>query len=250
MALSSVALLLVAQVVTQTAQRVPVAVDDTARATVATTQPVVKTPERPIDPVERARQLQFDASRFDTLTAAVLRGIFEEATDRGIPTRPLILRALEGSARKAPSGRIIRAVRDLSDALATAKFALGEGTTPEELDPAAAAIRAGIDPRIVASVRTTRPPGTAVTALVVLTDLVARGVPPVTAREAIATIARTPRSDDALLGLQITVAKNAQRGPGMALDALNRYVRGTGLGSPATSTPATPEKKPVRPPDP
>lgn len=249
MALTSVALLLLAQVATQTVQRVPVAVDDTVRATAVTTQPI-KAPERLIDPAERARQLQFDASRFDTLTASVLRGIFEEAADRGIPTRPLILRALEGSARKVPGGRIIRAVRDLSDALATAKFALGDGTTPEELDPAAAAIRAGIDPRIVASVRTTRPPGTAVTALVVLTDLVARGVPPVTAREAVSTIARTPRSDDALLGLAATVAKNAQRGPGMAIDALNRYVRGTGLGSPSTSTPATPEKKPVRPPDP
>ena len=55
---------------------------------------------------------------------------------------------------------------------------------------------------------------------------------------------------DALLGLQATVAKNAQRGPGMALDALNRYVRGTVTGTVSPSTPATNDRKPVRPPDP
>jgi hypothetical protein len=62
------------------------------------------------------------------------------------------------------------------------------------------------------------------------------------------TIARMPRSDDALLGLQATVAKNALRGPGMAVDALNRYVRTTmpGNGGP----PVTLDRKPIRPPSP
>ena len=89
----------------------------------------------------------------------------------------------------------------------------------------------------------------AVTALVVLTDVVKRGVPAATAREAVSAIARMPKSDDALLGLQSTVAKNSQRGPGMALDALNRYVRGTVSGAVSPSTPATSDRKPVRPPD-
>ncbi|MCA0374939.1 MAG: hypothetical protein LCH84_04680 [Gemmatimonadetes bacterium] len=248
MALTSVAALLLVQAVAQLSPRAATPADDTLRTGQAT-QPV-RPIDRPLDPAERARQLQFDASRFDTLTAAVLRGIFEEAADRGIPTKPLISRALEGAARKVPNARIIRTVREWSDALATAKFALGDGTSLEELDPAAAAIRAGIDPRTVASVRATRPPGTAVTALVVLTDLVVRGVPPVTAREAVASIGRLPRSDDALMGLQAIVAKNSQRGPGMALDALNRYVRLTSSGTSPTSSPASPERKPVRPPDP
>ena len=71
-----------------------------------------------------------------------------------------------------------------------------------------------------------------------------------TARDAVTTIARIPRSDDALLGLQATVAKNAQRGPGMALDALKRYVNATVLGTVSPPTPATSDRKPVRPPDP
>jgi hypothetical protein len=195
------------------------------------------------------RQILFDASRFDSLTATSLRALFEEAADRGLPVRLLVNRALEGAARRVGSARILRVVHEWSDALSTAKFALGEGTTEAELDAAATAIRAGIEPRTVASLRTMRAPGTTVTALVVLTDLVQRGVPAATAREAVVTMAKQPRSDDALLGLQLTVAKNAQRGPGMAVDALNRYVRTTEAGTISPSSPAAADRKPVRPPD-
>jgi len=69
------------------------------------------------------------------------------------------------------------------------------------------------------------------------------------AQTAVARLARVPRSDDILLGLQATVAKNAQRGPGMALDALNRYVQTTGA-TPAAAAPNSPDRKPVRPPEP
>lgn len=197
----------------------------------------------------RDRQGQFDAARFDTLTANALRLLFDEAAARGLPTAPLINRALEGAARRVGGPRILSVVRAHAAALANAKAALGDASTVAELDAGAIALRAGIDARTLTSVRSTRPVGTAVTALIVLTDVVSRGVPTSTAREAITTIARIPRSDDALLGLQTTVAKNAQRGPGMALDALNRYVRTTVSGAVPPSTPATADRKPVRPPD-
>ena len=198
----------------------------------------------------RDPQGQFDAARFDTLTANALRLLLDDAAAKGLPTAPLINRALEGAARRVGGQRIFSVVRAHAAALAAAKLALGEGSAVAELDAGATALRAGIDARTLTVVRGTRPNGTAVTALVVLTDVVKRGVPASTAREAVATIARTPRSDDALLGLQATVAKNAQRGPGMALDALNRYVRGTVTGTVSPSTPATNDRKPVRPPDP
>jgi len=197
----------------------------------------------------RDSQGQFDAARFDTLTASALRVLFDDAAAKGLPTGPLINRALEGAARRVGGPRILSVVRAHAAALAEAKAALGEGSTVAELDAGATALRAGIDVRSLTVVRGTRQNGTAVTALVVLTDVVKRGVPLTTAREAVATIARSPRPDDALLGLQATVAKNAQRGPGMALDALNRYVRGTVTGTLSPSTPATSDRKPVRPPD-
>ena len=204
-------------------------------------------------PVTRVAQppVAFDATRFDSLTARTLRGLFEDAAEMGLPVRSLVNRALEGSARRASSERILRVVREFAAALYDARQVLGPGSTDGELDAAATALRAGVDERTVGAIRDIRPAGTAVTALVVVTDLVQRGVPTPQAREALTAIGRS-RPDDVLLGLQATVAKNASRGPGMAMDALQRYVRVNGVpavpGSAPASTPATPDRKPARPP--
>lgn len=197
----------------------------------------------------KARQAVFDASRFDSLTANALRLLFEDASELGLPVRPLINRSLEGASRRSPGDRILRVVREHALALQEAKRALGDRATEDELEAGAIAVRAGLDWRAVESVRTSRPTGSVVVPLVVLTDLVRRGIPATKARDAVTTLVRSPRADDVLLGLQATVAKNAQRGPGMALDALNRYVKGTGA-SPSATAPASLDRKPVRPPDP
>lgn len=197
--------------------------------------------------VSRRDQVVFDASRFDSLTANALRSLFEDAAAIGLPTRPLVNRALEGAARRTSSDRILRVVREHAIALQEAKRTLGDRSTEDELEAGAIALRAGLDGRALEAVRASRPTGQAVVPLVVLTDIVRRGVPVGSARDAVNQLARTPRSDDVLLGLQALVAKNAQRGPGMALDALNRYVKGA--GSLAPSTPATTDRKPVRPPE-
>lgn len=191
----------------------------------------------------------FDADRFDSLTANALRGLFDDAVELGLPVRPLVNRALEGAARRVPSERIVRVVREHAAALHHAKRALGDLSREDELEAAAIALRAGLDERAVQAMRTSRGRESVVVPLVVLTDLVRRGVPMANAQEAVARLARAPRSDDILLGLQATVAKNAQRGPGMALDALNRYVQATGV-PPAVAAPISPDRKPVRPPEP
>lgn len=234
----SAALMLVAQIAVVSA---PPTGDTTQAPNVRSQPAVTSAPKR--GPVA------FDASRFDSLTATALRGLFDDAVELGLPVRPLINRALEGGARRIPSERIIRVVREHAAALHQAKHALGERSTEDELEAAAIALRAGLDERAVESMRASRGRESVVVPLVVLTDLVRRGVPGPNAQEAVATLARTQRSDDVLLGLQATVAKNAQRGPGMALDALNRYVKSTGA-SPVMAAPMSPDRKPVRPPDP
>lgn len=209
--------------------------------------------ERQQPPVARTAQppLSFDATRFDSLTATTLRGLFEDAAEMGLPVRPLVNRALEGSARRASSERILRVVREFAAALYEARQVLGPGSTEGELDAAATALRAGVDERTLGAIREMRPAGTAVTALVVVTDLVQRGVPTPQAREALTAIGRS-RPDDVLLGLQSIVAKNASRGPGMAMEALQRYVRSNGAAGPPVGapvpTPAAPDRKPARPP--
>ena len=135
-------------------------------------------------------------------------------------------------------------------ALGQAREALGASSPVDELEAGASALRAGIDVNALIAVRAARPVGTAVYPLVVLTDVVERGVPQREARDAVTTIARMPKSDDALRGLQSTVAKNSGRGPGMAVDALNRYVKGTVNGANPSSAPATMDRPPIRPPTP
>ena len=196
-------------------------------------------------------QVQFDATRFDTLTARLLGDIFDSAASRGIPTGPLVDRALEGAARKVSGARIVNAVRELSLALNDARDALGSLSTLDELKAGASALRAGIDESTLRSVRASRPGRTIELPLVVLTDIVGRGVPGGEARDAVTRLMRIPQnSDEALMGLQSTVAKNSLRGPGMALQAMNRYVKGTVSGGPPPSTPATTDRKPIRPPPP
>ena len=191
----------------------------------------------------------FDADRFDSLTASALRGLFDDALELGLPVRPLVNRALEGAARRVPSERIVRVVREHAAALHQAKRALGDPSREDELEAAAIALRAGLNEDAVESMRASRGRESVVVPLVVLTDLVRRGVPMANAQTAVARLARVPRSDDLQLGLQATVAKTAQRGPGMALDALNRYVQTTGA-TPAAAAPNSPDRKPVRPPEP
>jgi hypothetical protein len=141
-------------------------------------------------------------------------------------------------------------VRDHAGALMRAKDALGPGTTVAEMDAGATALRANVDVRALSAIRAARGPGTALIPLMVLTDIVQRGVPAITARDAVTTLSRMPSSDESLRGLQSTVAKFSVRGPGMAVDALNRYLRGTVPGSNPLSEPATPDRKPIRPPSP
>lgn len=199
-----------------------------------------------------AQQGHFDPARFDSLTALSLRSFIDTAIEQGIPVGPLIDRAYEGSARKRSGAEIMRVVRAHAAALVQAMEALGPTTPVAELDAGARALRAGsgIDVRALEAIRAVRPAGSAITPLMVLTDLVQRGVPPASARDAVTTIARMPSSDNALNGLRETVAKNSVRGPGMAVDAMNRYLKGTVSGAIPTSAPATPDRKPIRPPSP
>ena len=201
-------------------------------------------------PRESVQMGQFDAARFDSVTAFALRSLLDSAVERRIPTGPLVSRALEGAARRASSARILLVVREHAAAMSDARDVLGGSSTVADLDAGADALKAGITRDALRSVRSTRPSTSVAMPLTVLTDLIRqRGLPPASALDAVMTIARAPSSDEALQGLQVTVAKNAIRGPGMALEALKRYVRITVPGLVSPSAPATGERKPIRPPD-
>ena len=146
------------------------------------------------------QQVQFDASRFDSLTALSLRSFLESAVEQGIPLGPLINRALEGAARRASGVKIMQVVRAHAAALAQAMELLGPNAPVAELDAGATALRAGIDAKSLSAIRAARPMESATIPLMVLTDIVQRGVPSIAARDAVTTIARMSASDDALTG--------------------------------------------------
>jgi hypothetical protein len=160
----AVALALVAQLVGVTAELLPMAEVEAApqSPTTVDTQPPVR----------------FDVTRFDTLTAFNLQQFLDSVSTKGIPTAPLINRALEGAARRVNGKLIMQVVRSLAIALGQARDALGPSSPVDELEAGAGAIRAGIDVGTLADLRAARPAaGTATIPLVVLTDVVERGVP-------------------------------------------------------------------------
>ena len=128
------------------------------------------------------------AARLDSTTLAAVSLIVDAARAAGLPTEPLVDRALEGASKRAPGPRIIAAVRLRASELAQARDALGRRTTPAELDAGAAALHAGAAPVHLSQFRAARGSESVVVPLAVLADLVARGVPPDTAATLLAAI--------------------------------------------------------------
>jgi len=133
--------------------------------------------------------------RLDPDTRARVVAIVDSARAVGLPSEPLIHRALEGAMKNAAGERIVAAVRRLAGDLGTARDALGSNPTPAELEAGVAALRAGATPATLTRLRDLRKPPVTM-ALAVLADLVASGVPADSAAAAVLVLARTARDAD------------------------------------------------------
>ncbi len=134
-------------------------------------------------------------ARLDPDTRAHVSTVIDSARTVGLPTEPLIQRALEGVLKGAGSDRIVAAVRRLAVDLGVARSALGSGTSSAELEAGVAALRAGATPTVLAHLRERRHQSLTV-ALAVLADLAARGVPVDSAAAAVLVLAPTARDAD------------------------------------------------------
>lgn len=162
---------------------------------------------------------------FDGATRAELERIISAARQAGLPASPLINRALQGAARRVDGNRVVGVVRAYADSMRVAQTLLGPGSVESELDAGAAALRAGVSRENLRDVRRTRSAGQATTALIVLTDLVRRGVPAADAASAVNTVAAA-QSDNALLSLQSAIAReSAAPTPAQLRDAVQRQLR-------------------------
>ena len=157
----------------------------------------------------------------------------------GVPTVPLQSKALEGAAKRADGRAIVLEVSRVLRSLRDARAALGTKVTDDELAAAAGAIRVGITQTELATLARSREEKVLTVPLVVLTDLVTRGVPRDTASVTIFQLFQRGADDGDFLGLWRGVERDIVSGtdPGQAL--LNRAREIPSRGPPPVSPPAS-----------
>jgi hypothetical protein len=129
------------------------------------------------------------AARLTEPDRAQVQALIDSARSAGLPSEPLVDRALEGAAKRAPGDRILAAVRRLRTELSAARDALGAGANPGELTAGASALRAGARPDDLRRLRDLRGDQPVTVAAAVLADLVAVGVPADSATAAVLRVA-------------------------------------------------------------
>ena len=183
----------------------------------------------------RAQDARLDA-RLDARTRDAVVAVVDSARGAGIPSEPLVQKALEGASKHADGARILTAVRMLARELGDARSALGPASSDAEVIAGASALHAGIAPAALSKMRASRAHGSLTVALAVLADLVARGVPGDTATTVISALTVAGAQDTELLRFQQGVEREIAQGATPAA-ALGVRAQGAFPTSPPRRTP-------------
>jgi hypothetical protein len=183
--------------------------------------------------------LEAQDSRLARLDPAVRNGltpILDSARLEQLPTEPLIDKALEGTAKGAPTDRIVLVVRALRVRLLEARAALGAGAAQGELMAGATALAAGIPSASIRDLRQRRPGSTIILPLTLLSDLISRGVSVETAQRSLRQVLESdPRDDDRLRSFVERVRSDIAQGMVPDRSALDRARSVSGeVGTPPT----------------
>ena len=179
-------------------------------------------------------------------TALEVTRLIDSARALSLPTDPLVGVALEGANRHASTERIVRAVRQYIGALHSARDVLGDGALDAEVVSGAGAVLAGVNTSVLRELRAARPKEPLTVPLVVLADLVARGVPLDTASRAVyvATRAGARDADFTLLRRFIEQDISAGASPAAATSLRLRNVPGVTPEDLQTQLPVTVPRRP------
>lgn len=179
-------------------------------------------------------------TRLDRSIRYSLEVLIDSARTLGLPTRPIESKALEGISKQKPGRMILSAARNVFRSLRDARAVLGPKATEDELEAAASALNAGVNSGELAQLSRSRQGKQLTVPLVVLVDLISRGVPRDTASQTIFQLWQRGAADDDFLGLWRGVERDIVSGadPGAAL--LNRAREVPSRGPPPVS-PARPE---------
>lgn len=185
-------------------------------------------------------------TRLDPASRYQIEVLMDSAARIGLPPEALLSKTLEGISKGAPGSRIVQVVRRHFGALREARAALGVDITLDELGAAAGALQAGVPRKSLATLHTTRKGNSILMPLVVLSDLVSRGVPPDDATSAILNMTQRGALDSDFAGLRRGVETDILSGasPATALDRRTREFPGRGAPGariPVVQTPPRPE---------
>ena len=146
-------------------------------------------------------------NRLDAQTRDAVDAIIENARKAGVPTEPLVDRALEGASKRATGSQIVSVVRGWADDLRKARQALGPGSPDAEVVAGAHALRNGIDVRQLERLRGTKSGVRYAMALDVMNYLVNRGVPVDTISPVIVNLVLASATDDQFAKLRQDVER-------------------------------------------
>ena len=179
-----------------------------------------------IHPLALVAQDPDPLSRLDPNTRFVVEVIIDSARVAGVPTRPLLLKALQGAAYHADNRHIIAAVRSVFHAELDVRVALGSALNESEWASAVSALQSGVPLEALAKFRGERSGKPLTRALVVLTDLIQRGVPIPEASSAIMQLWQRGAGDGDFHGLWKNVEQDILSGqnPGTALEQRMREI--------------------------
>lgn len=154
--------------------------------------------------------------------------ILDSARAGGLPSRPLLSKAYEGVSKRAGARSIVAAVRSLHENMKVARSALGTSISEDEFSAAATVLQAGVPVSTLTKFRGERGGKPLLRALIVLGDLITRGVPREEASSAIVKLWQNGGGDADFYGLWKGVEQDILSGqtPGAALQQRAREFPG------------------------
>ncbi len=151
-------------------------------------------------------------NRLDRETREAVDAIIDAARKAGVPTEPLVDRALEGASKKATGRVIVAVVRGWADDLQRARQALGPASPDAEVVAGAHALRSGVKVKELERLRATKNGVRYAMALDVMSYLVNRGVPPDTISPVIVNLVLASATDDQFAKLRQDVERDISGG--------------------------------------
>ncbi len=166
--------------------------------------------------------------RLDPTSRFAVESLVDSARTLGLPAKALLSVAYQGISMRVDSRRIVRAVRQKFEGMRDARSALGSSLSEAEISAAADVLQAGVPADQLQRFRSARPGRPLAYALVVLGDLITRGVPVDEASSTIAQLWQKGAGDADFYGLWRGVEQDILQGqsPGAALQQRAREFPG------------------------